>query len=164
MWGDTNLGVRFFSPVFAAILSWLVLNFLAREIGARRAFLFLLIAVATPLLVVGSILMTIDPPLVLFWMWATLAGWRAVQPDGKTRDWLVMGLAIGLGSLCKYSALYFPICMGIYFALHPPARIHLRKPGPWLALAILSLSMVPVVIWNAQHNWAGLITSGATLG
>jgi membrane-associated phospholipid phosphatase len=154
LWGDTNLGVRFFSPLFAAILSWLILSFLAREIGGRRAFLVLLIAATTPLLVVGTILMTIDPPLVLCWMLATLAGWRAVQPDGKTRDWLVAGLATGLGFLSKQSAAFFPICMGIYFALQPAARIHLRKPGPWLALGILGLSVVPVWIWNAQHGWA----------
>src|SRR5215472_5438277 len=30
--GDTELGVRFFSPVLAAILSWVALRFLAREI------------------------------------------------------------------------------------------------------------------------------------
>src|SRR4051795_9589380 len=43
LWGDTTLGVRFFSPVFAALLGVLVLRFLAREVGARPAFLFLLI-------------------------------------------------------------------------------------------------------------------------
>ena len=154
LFGDTDLGVRFFSPVFAAILSWLILRFLAREIGGRNAFLLLLLTFATPLLVVGSILMTIDPPLVLCWMWAVLAGWRAVQADGKTRDWLVVGLATGLGFLCKQSAIFLPVCLGIYFVLQPSARPHLRKPGPWLALGVFGLCALPYVIWNGQHDWA----------
>jgi membrane-associated phospholipid phosphatase len=152
--GDTELGVRFFSPVFGAILSWLILNFMAREIGGRRAFVLLLLTFATPLLVAGSVLMTIDPPLVLCWMWAVIAGWRAVQPEGRTRDWLIVGLATALGFLCKYSALFLPVCFGIYFALQPSARAHLRKSGPWLALGLLALGTLPVLIWNAQHDWA----------
>ncbi len=154
--GDNNLGVRFFSPVFAAILSGLVLRFLSPHIGARRAVLLLIITFATPLLVVGSILMTIDPPLVLCWMWAVIIGWRAVQPGGKTRDWIWLGVATGLGFLCKQSALFIPVCLGIYLALQASARVHLRKPGPWLALGILGLSSVPVAIWNWQHHWATL--------
>src|SRR6266481_138866 len=36
LWGDTQLGVRFFSPVCAAILSVVMLRFMTREVGARQ--------------------------------------------------------------------------------------------------------------------------------
>lgn len=151
--GDTDFGVRLLSPLFAAILSFLVLRFLARETSARTAFWMLIATLAVPLLAVGSVLMTIDPPLVLCWMWAVIAGWRAVQPDGQTRHWLVVGLAMGLGALCKQSAFYQVICWAIYFALQPAARFHLRRPGPWLALLIFTLATLPMLVWNAQHHW-----------
>ncbi len=151
--GDTGLGVRFFSPLFAAILGFIMLRFLARELGPRPAFWMLLIVTATPLLDVGTVLMTIDPPLVLCWTWAMIAGWRAVQPAGKTRDWLVVGLAMGLGFLCKYTAACQIVCWGIWFVLWPAARMHLRKPGPWLALLVFVFCTLPVLIWNAQHGW-----------
>ena len=153
LFGDTEFGVRFFSPLFAAITSLLLLRFLAREAGARPAFWLLLVATATPLLGIGTILMTIDPPLVLCWNWAMIAGWRAAQPDGRTRDWLMVGLAMGLGFLCKYNAIYQIICFGFFFVIFPPARIHLRKSGPWLALLIFLLCTAPVIIWNVQHGW-----------
>jgi len=153
LWGDTEFGVRFCSPLLAAILSVLVLRFMAREAGGRAAFLLLLITFAVPLLVVGSVLLTIDPPLVLCWMWAVVAGWRAAQLDGKTRDWLIVGLALGLGFLCKYTAMLQIICWAIFFALHPPARRHLKKSGPWLALLVFGICTLPVLIWNAQHGW-----------
>ena len=156
LFGDTQLGVRFFSPLFAAILSVMMLRFIAREAGAKPAFWLLLIVTATPLLGIGTILMTIDPPLVLCWMWAVIAGWRAAQPDGKTRDWFIVGLAMGLGFLCKYTAACQIVCWAVFFAFWKPARAHLRRPGPWLALLIFLIGTLPVVIWNTQHGWATL--------
>ena len=156
LFGDTQFGVRFFAPLFAAILSVMMLRFIAREAGAKPAFWLLLIVTATPLLGLGTILMTIDPPLVLCWMWAVIAGWRAAQPDGRTRDWLVVGLAMGLGFLCKYTAVCQIFCWAAFFALWRPARAHLRRPGPWLALLIFAIGTLPVVIWNAQHSWSTL--------
>jgi membrane-associated phospholipid phosphatase len=153
IFGDTQFGVRFFSPLFAAILSVIALRFLAREIGARLALALLLIVTAAPLLGIGTVLMTIDPPLVLCWTWALVAGWRASQPDGKIRDWLVVGLAIGLGFLCKYTEAAQIVCWAVFFALSPTARAHLKKSGPWLALLIFLICTTPVIIWNWQHGW-----------
>jgi hypothetical protein len=62
-------------------------------------------------------------------------------------------VATGLGFLCKYSAAYLVIGWAVFFWWWAPARIHLRKPGPWLALLVLGLCTMPVVIWNAQHHW-----------
>ncbi len=155
--GDTEFGVRFCSPLIAAIMGFMVLRFLAREASPRTAFWALIAMLATPLLSVGSVLMTIDPPLVLCWLAGTFAGWRALQPDAKTRDWLLAGLAIGLGFLCKYTAALQLVCWGIYFALQPAARGHLRKAGPWLALGVFALGTLPVIIWNTQNHWVTLI-------
>ena len=166
LWGDTPFGVRFFPPLFAAILSVMVLRFFAREVSARAGFWLLLIVTAAPLLGIGTILITTDPPMVLCWMWALVAGWRAAQPDGKTRDWLVVGLAMGLGFLCKYTAACQIACWAIFFALWPAARAHLRRPGPWLALLIFLVCTTPVIIWNAQHGWISVhhVAGNAGLG
>jgi membrane-associated phospholipid phosphatase len=151
--GDTEFGVRFCSPLLAAILGILVLRFLARETSPRTAFFSLVATLAVPLLCVGSVLMTIDPPLVLCWMWATIAGWRAVSEKGTTRDWLIVGLATGLGFLCKYTNGLQVICWLIFFVCSQPARVHLKKPGPLLALIVFLICTLPVIIWNAQNHW-----------
>ena len=153
LWGDTNFGVRFCSPLCAALTGLLLLRFMAREVGAQPAFWLLLILTATPLLDVGAVLMTIDPPLVLFWTAAMVAGWRALQPDGKTSHWLLAGLALGLSFLFKYTAMLQVICWVIYFAAAPASRKHLRQPGPWLALLVFLACTTPVLVWNAQHHW-----------
>jgi 4-amino-4-deoxy-L-arabinose transferase-like glycosyltransferase len=153
LWGDNEFGVRFFSPLIAAILGGLLLRFFAREVNARAGCLLVLIVTATPLLNVGATLMTVDPLSVLFWTAAMLAGWRAIQPDAGVGPWLGVGLWMGLGFLSKYTELLQWLCWAVCFALWPPARMHLRRPGPYLAMLVNLIGALPVIIWNQQHGW-----------
>ena len=125
--------------MIAAILGLLVLRFFAREVNARAGFLLLLAVTATPLLAAGSVLMTVDPLSVLFWTLAMLAGWQAAKDAGTTRDWMLTGLWMGLGFLSKYTALFQLLCWAVFFWLWAPARKHLRRPGPYLALLVMAL-------------------------
>jgi 4-amino-4-deoxy-L-arabinose transferase-like glycosyltransferase len=153
LWGDREFGVRFFSPVLAAIGSLLIVKFLAREVNGQLACLSILVASATPLLMVGATLMTIDCLSVLFWVAAMVTAWKAVQED-STAAWLWTGLWLGLGFLSKYINLFQWLCFALLFVLDPRARAQLRRSGPYLALLINLLCTVPVVIWNVQHHWA----------
>ncbi|HEY2329972.1 MAG TPA: glycosyltransferase family 39 protein, partial [Verrucomicrobiae bacterium] len=153
VFGDNDFGVRFFSPVISALLGLICLRFCARELNARLGFALVLITNATPLLLVGSNLMTIDPLNVLFWTLAMLVGWRAIQPDGTTRHWMWVGVWMGLGFLSKYTALFQWLCWAVFFVLWRPARSHLRRPGPYLALIVNVLLALPVLIWNSQNDW-----------
>ena len=154
--GDTELGVRFLPPVLGAVLGLMVLRFMRRVASARVGLFVMLALNVAPLMQVGSLLMTVDPLLVLFWTAALVAGWLAVQADGATSHWLWAGLWMGLGFLSKYTALAQLACWAIFFILHSPARAHLRRPGPWLALLIVAACTLPVLVWNAQHGWAAL--------
>ena len=101
---------------------------------------------------VGTILMTIDPPLVLCWTLALVAGWRAVQADGTTH--IGCGLAwLPAWAFSASTARPTHRLLGAVLpALAPGARA-LKKPGPYLALLIFALCTLPVLIWNAQHGW-----------
>lgn len=156
IWGDNAFGVRFFAPVIGAILGLLTLRFLSRTANVRVAFWISLIVPTVPFLGVGSILMTIDPLSVLFWTLAMYAGWRAIQDNATNRNWFWVGLWMGLGFLSKYTALFQLLSWAVVFALWPPARKQLRRPGPWLALLVNLLCTLPVVIWNNQNHWITL--------
>jgi 4-amino-4-deoxy-L-arabinose transferase-like glycosyltransferase/membrane-associated phospholipid phosphatase len=166
LWGDTALGVRFCPPVVSALLGLLLLRFFSQYAHGRVGFFMVLVANTTPLLAAGSILMTIDPPLVLFWCAAMCAGWQAMQKAKAIGPWLWMGFWMGLAFLSKYSALFFLPSLALFFVMWPPARMHLRRRGPWLALLPLALAMVPVLIWNAQHGWVTVqhVSENAQLG
>ncbi len=153
IWGDNEFGIRFFSPIFGALLSLVVLRFMARTIDARAGVLLIAITNTTPLMGLGSILMTIDPLSVFFYTLALIVGWRAVQENGTRRDWIKVGVWMGLGLLSKYTNLFQLLSWLLVFALLPATRKHLKTAGPYLAVLIVALCSLPIVIWNAQHGW-----------
>ena len=59
--------------------------------------------------VVGSVLMTIDPPLVLCWTAALLVFWNAVLDPGRRSRWIWLTFFLGLGHLSKQMMLVFPM-------------------------------------------------------
>jgi undecaprenyl-diphosphatase len=93
-----------------------------------------------------------------------LAGWRAVQDNGTTRQWLGVGLWMGLGFLSKYTELFQLLCWAVFFALWPAARKHLRRPGPYLAIVVNVVCSLPVLIWNWQHEWVTVASVAGTAG
>lgn len=183
LWGDTAFGVRFLAPCVSALISVLLLRFFAREATAKLGLFVVLAATATPLLSVGAVLMTVDCLSVLFWTLAMLSGWQAVrsgerglqaaETDSATsafghsvvgqpccgmnaalRPWLWTGLWLALGFLSKNTNAFQFACFALFFALWKPARVQLRTAGPWLALGIAALAVLPQLIWNAQNGWA----------
>lgn len=153
IWGDTEFGVRFWSPVFGALLSVVVLRFIARVASGRAGVWLIAIITTAPLMALGSILMTIDPLSVFFYTLAMIFGWRAIQENGTLRDWLIVGAWMGLGLLSKYTNLFQLASWVLVFAAIPTARKHLKTAGPYLALLIVALCSLPIVIWNRQHGW-----------
>jgi len=53
----------------------------------------------------------------------------------------------------KYVAFLQLLCWAFVFLLVPGARTQLRRPGPYLALVVQLLFLLPVLIWNEQHDW-----------
>ncbi len=167
MWGDTAFGVRFLAPCITALISVLLLRFFAREATAKLGLFVVLAATATPLLSVGAVLMTVDCLSVLFWTLAMLSGWQAIRSAdahvrstptrtwaSALRPWLFTGLWLALGFLSKNTNAFQLACFALFFALWKPARTQLRTAGPWLALSIAALAVLPQLVWNAQNGWA----------
>jgi len=105
-----------------------------------------------PLLAAGSMLMTIDAPLACAWVWALVAAEKALRND-RLGAWLGVGLLSGLGILAKYTmVLIFPVLL-LTALLRPTLRRRLRRPGLYLALALSLTALIPIVMWNARHDW-----------
>ncbi len=163
LWGDTMFGVRFLSPLIAAIVSLMTFRFLRGTVSARAGLWAVLATCAMPLMGVGSLLMTIDPLSVLFWTGAMVAGWQAVR-CGELKWWSLMGLCWGLGFLSKYTALFQVLCWVGFCVLWRPARPLLRCRGFGVAIGILVLCTLPVLYWNAHHGWITVVHLHARAG
>ena len=113
----------------------------------------LLVGLGTGVVFSARIIST-DVPLLLFWALALLAYAKLLARSGV--GWaIVLGVAIGLGLLSKYSMTYFLLGMLLAAVLSMRARQFLRRPACWLALTIAVLVVLPNVLWNISN---GLIT------
>jgi 4-amino-4-deoxy-L-arabinose transferase-like glycosyltransferase len=153
LFGDTPLGVRFLAALASGLNTWLIGDLAVRlGAGRRTAFRAALWYNATLTVCLGGMLATPDAPASLFWtitLWALARFWG----DRRGGWWLVAGLSAGLAVMSKYSGLFLAPGVLLWLVLAPGGRAELRRPWPWLAVALAALVFAPNVVWNAQHGW-----------
>lgn len=151
--GNLTFAVRAPAVLFGSvILAGLYVLTVQTTANHRLALLVMVAAITHPILTAGSSLMTIDSPYACCWTVALVLGLHAVRTEA-TWAWMATGLFVGLGILAKYTMVLFLPSFGLYLLLSRAYRSPLRTPGPWLMVAMSSLACVPILIWNAQHEW-----------
>ena len=140
-----------------------------RLYGIKPALVTLLILCSMPYFTLGSIFLHITQPFLLFWILALFLLIRFHQQPAN--NWLLwIGVAAGFGALSKYIMLLFYVGLFLHLLLYRKTRKDVLNP--WLYIAgIISLAIfIPVIIWNAQHDWVSFRwqlekgTSGADFG
>ncbi len=164
LFGENAFGVRLLGPLAIAAGTLLLADAAERTFPKRRAGLVAgALWNATLLVGAGSITMTPDAPLLLFWC-ATLWAMVRIATEGDSRWWLVAGVFAGMALTSKYTAAFLWIGIGLWALAVPAARRQLRGPAPWLG-ALLGLAIfLPVVLWNADHGWASFLKQGGRVG
>ena len=99
-----------------------------------------------------------DGPLMLALVAAALVlARRFFAPDatrpGEIASWLAAGGWLGVAALAKYQALFFAVGVLIFLASDRRRRRELRRAPFWLGALLALLLSMPVLIWNAQHEW-----------
>src|ERR1700754_2526461 len=154
IFGDTNLGVR-----FAGILAMLVTQLLLADIVRRvtHDFRVVLLAVLMPeaALYYGLLMAKVSPDVALI-PFAVAMLWALVRlsESGNPRWWLAAGVFAGLALLSKFTAFMLVPAVVAFMLVPDWRRRWLLSPYPWLAALIAVLVFLPVLIWNAQHDWA----------
>jgi len=156
--GATPLGVRLGS-VCAGWAASLCLVLLARRLAGGRAAVVAAIALCCmPLAAAGLVLATPDAPLLFAFTLALLSLDHAISAMPGSREstlwWLAAGVALGLSLVSKYNAVLLPLGVCIACVAIPQLRRHLRTAGPYAATVIALLIFLPVIAWNARHQWA----------
>ncbi|MDE2198995.1 MAG: glycosyltransferase family 39 protein [Rhodospirillales bacterium] len=161
--GDTPLGIRLLGAVSAA-LGTLMLIQAGTDLRDRdTGLLAALLLNATLLFGIGAVTMTPDTPLLFFWT-AALWALARIHATGRPLWWLVAGLATGLAMASKYTAFLLPPGILLWLLAVPSLRPWLRRPAPWLGLALAMAALLPNLAWNAAHGWVSLLKQGGRLG
>ncbi len=157
-WQPSNpaFWVRFPAVIFSmflGIIVWLLTKRL--WLDDRLSWYTVLAFLAVPVFALGSILMTIDNPLVLFWALFVYLIALALSTK-RSWPWYLAGLALGLGFLTKYTMIVLVPCLILYLLTSRQHRVWLAKKEFFFCLLIGALCSLPLIWWNEQHGWLGL--------
>jgi 4-amino-4-deoxy-L-arabinose transferase-like glycosyltransferase len=154
IFGDTNLGVRF-AGILAMLVTQLLLADIVRRVTHDVRAIVLAVLMPEAALYYGLLMAKVSPDVALI-PFAVAMVWALIRlnESGNPRWWLAAGVFGGLALLSKFTvAMLIPAVVA--FMLVPGWRRRwLLSPYPWLAALIALVLFLPVLIWNAQHDWA----------
>jgi Dolichyl-phosphate-mannose-protein mannosyltransferase len=154
IFGDTNLGVRF-AGILAMLVTQLLLADIVRRVTHDWRAMIVVVLLPEAALYYGLLMAKVSPdvamiPFATAMVWALIRLWES----NDARWWLAAGVFGGLALLSKFTAVML-IPAILAFALVPDWRVRwLRSPYPWVAALIAVALFSPVLIWNAEHDWA----------
>lgn len=166
--GDTALGLRLPSILISLVGPLLLWRTAGLLFGRGIAITTVAFSLVMPLLAVGGIIITPDAPSVFFW---GLVAWALAElhVSRNANWWLAIGLFAGCGMISKYTNLFAGAGLLAWVLLIPRNRRFLLSWQMWAGGVIAALCTLPVVIWNARHEWAsfakqfGRVTRGADM-
>lgn len=151
------LAIRFFPVLAGGVASFYAARIAFMLGGAAAAKIAATVFALMPLAATGLVLATPDAPLLATSAAALYFVVRAIeQPVGSREsftNWIAAGIALGLAFTSKYTSILLPLCITAAVLLRPSLRARLREPGPYAACIIATLVFLPVLQWNAAHDW-----------
>lgn len=153
LFGQSEFGVRVGALLCGLVTSHYVWRLTRESAGPIFALIALALVQCLPYFFLSGMLMTPDAPLCAAWA-AALYHLKRALVDGSGRHWWYAGISLGLGMLSKYTIALVGVAALLYMVVAPPARSWWRRPQPYVAAALALVLFCPVIIWNAQHDWA----------
>jgi undecaprenyl-diphosphatase len=154
--GTSEFAIRAPAALSAA-LGALACVLTARELFADRvtSFISAILYFAVPGFAVSSFLMTIDAPYLACWSAASFFAARALL-RARSSDWFLFGLTLALGFLFKYTILL--LIPGVLLAalLTRNKRPRINAAALTLGTSLVLLGLLPILVWNTNHDYATL--------
>jgi hypothetical protein len=152
--GNTVAAVRLPAVLAGTFVVLVVYRFTHHLTRSRRAAsLTGIMTMGIPLIGVLGVLYSTDTPLLAA---GTLGGYffyRAVE-KGNLGYWTASGLCFSILLASKFLGVPLIAACALYLVVFPETRKGLKTPGPYLALLLSLIGLVPVIIWNARHSWS----------
>jgi len=154
IFGDTNLGVRF-AGVLAMLVTQLLLADMVRRVTHDVRAVVIAVLMPEAALYYGLLMAKVAPDVALI-PFAVAMVWALVRlnESGDGRWWLAAGLFAGLALLSKLTVVMMLPAVAAFMLVPDWRRRWLLSPYPWAAALIAVVVFLPVLVWNAEHDWA----------
>jgi hypothetical protein len=151
------LGTSVFSARFTAFLcvafsiffTYRLTNLIA---GKRAAVISIFLFLATPIYAGLTIMITTDPPLLMFWSGSLYFLYLAIFKD--SRYFIPAGIFVGGALLCKFLAVHLLTSLGVFILFSNLRFKILSNKYFYLFIIITIVTFSPHIYWNYNHSWA----------
>jgi 4-amino-4-deoxy-L-arabinose transferase-like glycosyltransferase len=140
---------------FAGGLLYRLSRVLFPEADPWTAFIAVLILQSAVIVQLLGIALVPELPLLVFALASALVLWNAVERQ-RRRDWLLLGLCLGLAGLSKYTAITLALSVVLFIFWQGQWRLFLT-PKPWVAALLGLICILPVLYWNSRHDWISFL-------
>lgn len=160
--------VRLPHVIMGSLSAWLLYRVTERSFGIEAAFHAVAFYSIAPFFLLSSGHFVVpDGPLNFFLLaafWLVQPLLLGDKPKSLNLQWLAVGAALALALMSKYQAVLFGVAAFIFMLSGVSGRKLLQTKGPWLALIIAALGLIPVLVWNAHHDWISLAFQSGRAG
>jgi 4-amino-4-deoxy-L-arabinose transferase-like glycosyltransferase len=156
MFGSTEFGVRFLSPLLGFSTS-LVVYLLGRKLFRDKVAFWSVVGLnLLPLFNMVSVRITVDSLSIFFWAAALYLFCLAIERAPRfSIFWPATGAIIGLGFLCKYENALELLSILLFLLAVPKYRSELKRANFYVLLLCFAPFLAPPILWNLQHDWLG---------
>lgn len=159
--GDNEFWARVPAILLGAVDSYLV-YILLKDKDEKAAFYAVIGLNAS--LVIGVLFLTLMPDsLLITFMLISLFVIKRLLADKSTQNYILLGLVLGLLGLSKYTAILFVPALLVYVVLVGRLDV-LFNVRVLLSFAIALVSIMPVIIWNVDNNFASFAYQSGHVG
>jgi dolichol-phosphate mannosyltransferase len=158
--GNTEFGVRI-GALCSNLIAALFMFRLARNLfGEASAWVAVVLMQTLPYFFLSGMEMNPDAPLIAAWTASLYYMERALIAQ-RARAWWGVGLCLGLGLFSKYTIALLGASVALFMALDSRSRMWWRRPQPYGATLLAAAIFFPVILWNAEHDWASFAFQGS---
>jgi 4-amino-4-deoxy-L-arabinose transferase-like glycosyltransferase len=149
---DHLLKARLPAILISILTSQLIYNFLISKKNSTRHALYALIVLnLTPMFNAMSIALLPDTLLMPLTLLIIIQTEKVIETS-NLKNWVLMGLWLGLAGLSKYTAILYIIALVLVFIFKKQFR-ELLKINLWVGVLFALLLISPVLYWNLQNNF-----------
>ena len=160
IFGDAEWAVRLSSPILHSITAYVIYRTARFAFSGATGFWAAAIYLLMPAVWLSSAIVSTDVPLLLCWAIA-LNAWVHLRDKASWLRAAQLGMAIGLGILCKYAMLFFLPALVIAILFDAPTRRALVLLNGFLVVGLIALWATPNMIWNMDNDFATLTHTAA---
>jgi len=149
--GESNVLLRILPWLLGGtiyVTLWLITKHWYNE---RQAIIVAFIFITSPLAKLLTIIWLPELPLLMSGIGVLFFTRRALIAD-KFRDYIGLGICLGLAGLSKYTAVTLAVSViGIFYFEGSLRRLFM--PKMWLTGMVAAFMITPILYWNWSHDW-----------